>query len=372
MEIKPIINDTLEALGSKIESELGGLLDCQLALSPPRTSLVSKEQFFAQTGKKLVMTRMSVSGDREGELYVFCQLKDAVTLGGILIMLPPAELEKRVKKEEFSDEEADAFGEIANILSGDLNSAFEDIHPDKLHFKKTGLEIVIPGKVKPLDAEPFPPGTFVLASYGMNLDGKPLNELQLLFPAGLLGIEIPATIEKPVEETFVPVTELPSEAPADAKTVIRPATAGESARTEVPAREAIEPAEAGEAKPVVLVVAAETESAGLLIEVLRENGWQAKLLGGKENFKDVLQDCGGDIRGIILVMGEIEDQSLAAAIKLRSAFGKTVPLVAAGSHWTRSTVLQAVKYGIRDILVLPASAEEILEKASAHFSSNHP
>jgi DNA-binding NtrC family response regulator len=108
------------------------------------------------------------------------------------------------------------------------------------------------------------------------------------------------------------------------------------------------------------------------MEVLRENGWQAKLLGGKENFKDVLQDCGGDVRGIILVMGEIEDQSLAAAIKLRSAFGKSVPLVAAGSHWTRSTVLQAVKYGIRDILVLPASAEEILEKASAHFNPNHP
>ncbi|MEZ4485905.1 MAG: hypothetical protein R2864_15530 [Syntrophotaleaceae bacterium] len=45
--------------------------------------------------------------------------------------------------------------------------------------------------------------------------------------------------------------------------------------------------------------------------------------------------------------------------------------MAAGSQWTRSKVLQAVKYGVCDILVTPATADEVLEKVEAHFKAVH-
>jgi len=118
-----------------------------------------------------------------------------------------------------------------------------------------------------------------------------------------------------------------------------------------------------------LVLASEKASGDQLVDVLRDNGWQATLLGGKENFKEVLQSQGGEVRGVFLVMGDMEEQNFAATIKIRSACGASVPLVAAGSHWTKTKVLQAVKYGICDILVLPASPEEILEKVTIHFAA---
>jgi chemotaxis protein CheY-P-specific phosphatase CheC len=364
MEIKPSIIGTLEDLGSKIESELGGLLDCQLDIALSQISLVSKAEFFSNTRKKMVMTRMVATGDKEGPLYVFCQLKDAVKLGGILIMLPPAELEKRIKQEDFGEEEADAFGEIANILSGDLNSAFEDLYPEKLHFKKTGLEVVVPTKVKPDDSEPFPPGRYVCANYAVHLDGQELEGLIFLFPAEVLGME-PLEAEMPVQEdSFVPAENPPSAGEADSASMIRPAVAQESAEGTVAE------GPTAEVKTVVLVVVDGKGSADLLAEVLRKNGWQAMLLGGKENFKEILQDCQGEVKGVFLVMENIEDQSIATAIKVRSAFGKSVPLIAAGAKWTRTKVLQAVKYGVRDILVLPATAEEILEKTAKHFAES--
>jgi chemotaxis protein CheY-P-specific phosphatase CheC len=356
MEIKKVIIDTLEDAGSKIETELGGLLGCQLAFSSPETTLVNKAEFFSATRKKMVMTHMAISGDKEGSLYVFCQLKDAVKLGGILIMLPPAELEKRIKKEEFGEEEADAFGEIANILSGDLNSAFEDSYPEKFHFKKTDLQVVLPAKVDAESAEPFPPGDFVCASYPMRLEDQELGELALLFPAEVLGMAASQAAE---EDAFVPSGFPLSAGTADEGSGIFPATrakaVGEAAAAE---------------NTIVLIVAEGKGSAETLAEVLQESGWGARLLGGKENFKEVLQNTGAEVRGIFLVMENIEDQSFATAIKIRSAFGKTVPLIAAGSQWTRTNVLQAVKYGVRDILVLPATKEEILEKAAAHFTGS--
>ncbi|MEZ4598823.1 MAG: hypothetical protein R2940_03420 [Syntrophotaleaceae bacterium] len=365
MEIKKVIISTLEDAGCKIETELGGLLGCQLTISSPTTSQLSKSEFFSGIGKKMVLTRMAVSGDKEGSLYVFCQLKDAVKLGGTLIMLPPAELEKRIKKEEFGEEETDAFGEIANILSGDLNAAFEECYPEKLHFKKIDLQVLLTAKVDPGSDDPFPPGDYVCASYPMNLDDQTLGDLILLFPAGILGMgAVPAEVPPAEEEMFVPSELPPAAGGADVESLVRPV---------VRTKGAADNGAAGESdqglggKAVVLIVSEAKGSAESLLEVLQANGWGAKLLGGKENFKEVIEDTVAEVRGVFLVMENIEDQSFATAIKIRSAFGKSVPLIAAGSQWTRTKVLQAVKYGVRDILLLPATSEEILEKVSAHF-----
>jgi hypothetical protein len=323
----------------------------------------------------MVMTHMGISGDREGDFFVFCQLKDAVMLGGILIMLPPAELEKRVKKEDFAEEEADAFGEIANIISGDLNGAFEECYPDKLHFKKTALEIVVPSKIKPMEEKPFPPGNYLLASYPVTLDGQELSALDLLFPAAVLDLEDSAAVVSPAaptsaaqESTFVPEVP-PVEAGsgavrAEPETVVQ-APAGVTDRE---GEQAVEDGQGSPGqKPLVVVVSTEKDSAGPFVDALEGHGWQTKLVGNKENFQEIARQAGGVTRGVFLVMTTIEDQSIAAAIKVRSAFGSTVPLIAAGSEWTRTKVLQAVKYGICDILVLPASPEEIMEKVTVHF-----
>jgi chemotaxis protein CheY-P-specific phosphatase CheC len=389
MEIDPIITDVFEEVGNKVAMSLGGMLGCELELPAPTTSLLSKKEFFAQTRKKQVVVRMSVSGDQEGDVYVLCLLKNAVLLSGTLIMLPPGELEERVKKETFGEEEVDSFGEIANIISGDLCSAFEELYPEKLHFKKAGMEALAPSKVKVDGPEPFPPGLYLKAAYPFTLDGKALDELVFLFPAAMLGITVPEAqdleIQPPVdssvsaaelaarrlvnpEEAAALLGELSPDSSSAAGIVVETTSKAKPVQAGQPISMEEEPAGEG-AEPVILVIAIDGSNGQTICTLINEQGYNATLVDRKENFKDLSKTLGGRVKGLVLAMDEIGEQSFSVAIKVRTAFGQSVPLMAAGSQWTRSKVLQAVKYGVCDILVTPASAEEVLEKVEAHFKS---
>ena len=388
MEIDPIITDVLEEVGSKIAVGLGGMLGCEMALPAPSTILASKKEFFAQTRKKQVMVRMIVSGDHEDDIYVFCRLKDAVQLGGTLIMLPPAELEERVKKEAFGEEEVDSFGEIANIVSGELCSSFEELYPEKLHFKMDGLEAIVPSKIKVDAPEPFPPGLYLKVAYPVTLDGQALDELLMLFPAAMLGISVPEVPDLETQsDTDAPVAAgtgtgrlvNPEEAAAllgelspDSSSAAGITVETTSEAKLIPAGQPILTEETPNlegAEPVILVVAIDGTYGQAISTMINEHGYNATLVDRKENFNDLSKSLHGRVKGLVLAMDEIGDQSFSVAIKVRTAFGESVPLMATGSQWTRSKVLQAVKYGVCDILVTPASAEEVLEKVEAHFKA---
>lgn len=388
MEIDPIITDVLEEVGNKIAVGLGGMLGCEMSLPAPTTILASKKEFFAKTRKKQVIVRLSVSGEHEGDVFLFCRLKDAVQLAGTLIMLPPGELEERVKKETFGEEEVDSFGEIANIISGELCSAFDELYPEKLHFKKADLGAIVPSKIKMDAPEPFPPGLYLKVAYPVTFVGEGMDELLILFPAAMLGISVP---EAPDLETE-PSEEAPASTGSASGRLVNPEEAAallgdlspdssSAAGIAVETTAAAKPAQAGQpiqmneapnheaGKPVILVVAIDGNSGQTINSMINEHDYNATLVDRKENFNDLSKSLNGRVRGLVLAMDEIGDQSFSVAIKVRTAFGNTVPLIATGSQWTRSKVLQAVKYGVCDILVTPASEEEVLEKIEANFKA---
>lgn len=388
MEIDPIIIDVLSEVGVKAAAGLGGMLGCELDLPEPTTALVSKKEFFAQTRKKQVMVRMIVSGDREGDIYVSCRLKDAVLLAGTLIMLPPAELEERVKKEIFGEEEVDSFGEIANIVSGELCSAFDELYPESLHFKMDGLEAIVPSKIKMDAPEPIPPGLYLKVSYPVTLDGEVLDELLMLFPAAMLGISVPETPDLEAESA----AEASVDGGSVARRLVDPEEAAallgdlapdssSSAGIAVETNSQMKPAQAGqpipmdgepefaEGEPIILVVAIDGVYGQTINTMINGHGYNSTLVDRKENFNDLSKSLRGRVKGLVLAMDEIGDQSFSVVIKVRTAFGESVPLMATGSQWTRSKVLKAVKYGVCDILVTPASEEEVLEKVEAHFKA---
>lgn len=388
MEIDPIITDVLEDVGSKIAMGLGGMLGCELTLPAPSTILTTKKELFAKTRKKQVMVRMIVSGDHEGDIFIFCRLKDAVQLGGTLIMLPPAELEERVKKEIFGEEEADSYGEIANIVSGELCSAFDELYPEKLHFKMDGLESIVPSKIKMDSPEPFPPGLYLKAAYPVTLDGQELDELLMIFPAAMLGISVPETPDLEAESS----EETPAASESAPGRLVNPEEAAallgdlspdscSSAGIAVETTPEVKPVQAGQpiqmdeelnlegAEPVILVVAIDGSYGQEINSMINDHGYNSALVDRKENFNDLSRSLNGRVKGLVLAMDEIGDQSFSVAIKVRTAFGESVPLMATGSQWTRSKVLKAVKYGVCDILVTPASEEEVLEKVEVHFKA---
>ncbi|WP_225071596.1 hypothetical protein [Desulfuromonas sp. CSMB_57] len=351
MYSKPIIDRLLENLGERIGTGLSELLGCSITTTPVRWQLTTKQDFFLHCRKKQVMTDMALSGSKEGTLYIFCHLKDAILLGGTLIMLPPGELEKKVAKEEFAEDEADAYNEIGNIVSGELNAAFEEGFPDKLHFRKLGQQVVVPGKVDPDSAEPIPAADYFQLSYVLGMDGQDLQSLDLLFPPACFGVEPRIEVEPEVVAEPVSVEPPPLAQPPRAEPAVPP---------EEPPK-AVEPP-----RPRVLIVGENQEAMAMLTAQAETAGLQSLLLPFQGDFQSARKPD-QPLQGILLVMDESKEQGLAAIIKARSTFGEVLPLIAVGASWTKSQVLQAARYGVRDILLLPATHEEIAALLQRHF-----
>lgn len=340
------ITAIFEALAEKLASGLTDLLGCEMEVSLISERRVSKSDFFASFRKKLVMANMDVSGSREGKMQCFCQLKDAVLLGGTLIMLPPAELEKQVRKEEFSEDEADAYGEIVNIVSGELCQAFDEMAVDKLHFKKNDIEVVLPAKVAIDSPDPFPPGEIYQVSFNMALEGQQLQTMEMVFPPALLGL-INEKVEVSVDaETEMPSSSVKAEAAA---TLSEPSVATPAAGSDV-------------AENMVLVIAGRKEDVHDLADACVAEGYVPQIAGYQADFQPFGPNGATPVKGVVFTMDDSKELGLAAIIKAKAVFGGSVPLVAAGGQWTRSQVLQAVKYGVCDIVVLPASPDDIREK----------
>ena len=329
---RKLVDRLLEECREKLEEEVGALLGCEAKFQHVENRLISKEDFFFEevTGKQ-VMANMDVVGEVEGSSYFFVGLKDAIHIGGTLIMLPQSELEAVVADEEFGDDTQDAYSEIANIIAGAYSSVFEDQYVQHLRFVKTGIETIVPMKVVVDSDQPIADRQYYMSSMALTISGRKLGVVRLLVPGSLLQIEMP---EAPVTQQEEPVVSV---------------LAGKKP-------EADAGADVAAAQADILLIGDDEVEAAKLAAVLEELGYRVSRLGYKDNVHRYLNR---ELKAVYLVMREVSEQGFGIAIKINASC--RVPLIAAGPGWTRSKVFKAVKYGVSDILLTPASREDIEE-----------
>ncbi|MDY0267682.1 hypothetical protein [Trichloromonas sp.] len=327
-------NEILE----KLSEEVGGLLGQDFTVDDITHGLRSRDEIYAPLSGKQVLSTLTVSGDAEGLAYVVIGLKDAITLGGTLILLPPDEMAARRKKQLFDGEVSDAYGEIANIMAGVYTAVFIEHADPKLHFKKTELKEFTPS---PSDST-IPPGAYYTCSGQAKMDGAPLGPLSILIPPQLLKLPLPGGVDNK-EEGAAPAS---PEAPRAIQETSGPIVLDSEG---------------------LLMVVSETQQSAEAFARNFSDQCRCNLacLHFQEDFPGAIQ--GRKVLGVFLAMREVGERGLASIIKIQSAVGEKTPLIAAGPEWTRKTVLQAVKYGARDILVTPANSGEILVKIRQHM-----
>ncbi|SDE27977.1 hypothetical protein [Desulfuromonas thiophila] len=341
---------TLKAALNQCGEEIGTMLGIEISLSSLTTGYISKEEYFAKPGAKATCTQMLVSGDSSGISYFLVDLKDAIFFGGSLIMLPTDELEKNIQSGTLEGETADAFGEVANIISGALVQTFDEMYPRKFHLKKGEQQTFTPAKVLPEQPTPFPPGEYFQVCASMDADEQDLGRLCFLVPVDLLHIP-PRPAEAGWGQPAVPAS--------------RPAAAQDGAGASVAPQPAAEPAAtAAAAEKAVVLVYQQPQQPQLYQQVLQQAGYQVLCYEAGERFSDLRHY---QLLGGFLVMEAVDDEGFAALIKVRAELPDKAPLVVAGPQWTRSDVLKAVRYGVHDILVSPASEAEIAEKCAGHL-----
>ncbi len=351
---KKRVDACLKECSVRMGDEVGALLGAEVKFTDHTTKIVNKEDFFFdEASGKQILAHMDVVGDLEGKSYLYVGLKDAIFIGGTLIMLPPSELDIIVAEEDFNDDAEDAYGEIANIISGVYTKVFEEQYPNKIRFIKTALEQVVPMKVDSESDEPMPDVIYYMATSRINIGDREMGNLHFLIPAPLF------QLEQLAEENSADDAADGSGTGSSISGKAAPAASGSS----VGVREAGE----GEKNPEFLLVSNDDRECSKICSVLESRGHAYRVLDYKESVNDHLP---GEVRAVVLVMAEVDEKALGVAIKISSA--SQLPLIAAGPEWTRTKVIKAVKYGVDDILLTPADDEDIhakIETVSAKIAA---
>jgi CheY-like chemotaxis protein len=305
-------------------------------------------------------------------------------------MLPEDQIEEQKNGGTLDGEIEDAYGEIANILSGSLTQTFLDRYPQQIRFIKTESETVVPTKVDVASDQPFPDGKYYLASFAIHLEGHDLHRILLIFPAEVFDLDnAPAdTTAQAASNSSTATTGAETTAsgdtnePAPGEWGGPPVTAkdepstektptatknGENAGATAPAATEVNSPTPQEptGAPIVLVISDQPAEAEPFVEILSSENYESRVLTFQDEIRGLFQQH--KILGILLVMAQVGEKGFASAIKLQSAGRPLPPIIFAGPEWTRSAVLRAVKYGAKDILVTPASNDEIQDKVSRHF-----
>ncbi len=341
------IDGILEACQKKISEEVGALLGVDVKLTELDNRPVTKEDFFyEETSGKQVLAHMEIIDEEEDKSYLFIGLKDAIRIGGILIMLPPNEIEVAVSEDDFSVDAEDAYGEIANIISGVYTSVFQEQYSENIRFVKTNLEEVAPMKVTIETDEPISDQLHYLNSSKVTIDEKELGKVHMLFPLAALGLES-LTLEQKEEA---------SETTAEKSSIT---AAGSSTENQVPGKVT----DIGVVTSAdILIIGDDDAEVTKIVNHIKSTNLTATSLTFKDNVNSYITD---DLKVVFLVMTEVNEQSFGAVIKVSSAC--SVPLVAAGPGWTRTKVIKAVKYGVNDILLTPATDDDIKEKIEGNM-----
>ncbi len=147
MDQQKRINKVLEAVEARVQNEVGTLLGADFTLIGGERTLVSKEAAFDNLQGKQICAQMDITGEITGKGCLLIGIKDGIRLGGTLIMLPSAELEEVIGREEYSEELEDSYGEIANIIAGSFTKDFEEMYPKSCRFVRKEQKVIIPAKV---------------------------------------------------------------------------------------------------------------------------------------------------------------------------------------------------------------------------------
>ena len=335
-----VMADCLARTADAVGNPLGG----SLRITPERQLVLDRQEALAQAGGLQVLTRLTVRGEGEGEGCVLTDLPTAAALGGSLLMLPEHELAAAMGADRLDPDLADGFAEVVTVIAGACTAVFaEQDRVARLGFDRGPVETAVP------DRRTLPASGYCLAAGRVSFAGRDLGRLQLLVPASLLGVELPELSADAALEEAERSTGAGPEATVTASETAEKEGSGPGCESDPPP-----------AVEVVLFSDDRGESERILA-MLAEMGCTGRVC----HFKDPVQGAlAPGVRMVVLVMGEVSEQGFGVAIKLASA-GLRAPLVAAAPAWTRTLVLQAVKYGVRDILVTPVTAADLRQRMAA-------
>jgi len=259
-----------------------------------------------------------------GRFYLLFSLSDAIVMSSILLGIPAPRIQEKRRLSIQEPDDVDAFGEIANQVIGSFNSVFQPKLPDKVHLKLLPPQRYIPEVDALSDEVPFPEGSYLMYRAPLEIAGFEMERLDILIPHELANL-------------FDPQPVVAEEAAPQAEEFPEPVSA----------------------RPSCVLVLGDDQARQEIVEGLSDSGLSLTDAPLSADLAGLFSQ-GDDFRVAVISLKRAADRDLAICkrvVPMMNKSGGSVVLCA--PEWTRSTVLKALKSGVKDVLVQPLDPQEL-------------
>ena len=331
-----LISELLPVLQRELTDLLGPTVQigCKGSATAPLAGLLSQAGATSH-----LPTLISLSGAARNRGWLIAETADAMRLGMLLIEGAPGVFIPTALAGPFSADCQDGYNEICAIFVEVLNIVLQDLSEGELMAEKhldDGNEMGYPeNDIQEIDDDP----SWWLCSFEVAADKVSCGTMHLMLPLTVVD-------DLRVDETGIEVADGSTESPEPAvmeKISSRPGRSG----LDVPVEAATK---------ILLLEAAATYIPGILT-AFESAGIEVERISPVE---ELSRSDLASYFAVLLVVDKLDEISLGMVIKLKSY--SSIPLLVAATQWTQTDVMKALRYGVDDIVMLPAESEELVQK----------
>ena len=334
-----------EMLGTALKQageESGMLLGQDLTISLADSLKTNKTSYFGQLEDACFVIGVDSLEAYSGKFYLVFTLRDAIVMSGTLLGIPPARIQEKRRLSIIENDDFDAFSEIGNMINGSLNTVFQGSLPDKVRLKVLPPKKYIPEIDKITDEEPIPDGEYLMFRSKLEMGAHEMNYLDVMIPVPLANLYDP-----PVEAPPEPVEEKAAPGGSE-EAVLKAVGPGMSSDAE-------------EGIDTIVVLDDDDDTRRLIVDVVSFTGF--KVMEGVLNADIKELFSGRKVRLVIICSVDADDSVLSVCIKVNAMRQDSPPpIIMSAQRWTRTAALKALKYGARDIVIMPCANDELQSK----------
>lgn len=322
------LQSMLDAAMKQAGEESSMLLGQSLTVAASDVLNTDRKSYLAGEDSAIYVVGVESREAYPGRFYLLFALSDTIVMSSILLGIPPARIQEKRRLSIQEPDDADAFGEIANQIIGSFNSVFQPNLPEKVHLKLLPPQKYVPEMDPLTDEVPFPEGAYLMYRAPLEIAGQEMNRLDIMIPHPLANLFDPQP-----EEVLAAVTAEP-EAEA-APEVIAP--------------------------PASILVLGDDQSRHELVEGLSGSGMHLIDAPLGADLPGLFSQ--GDVKLTIISLKHTSDRDLAICkrvVPVADRSGGAVVLCA--PEWTRTSVLKALKAGVKGVLMPPFDPQELTSK----------
>lgn len=314
--------ETLISTFPRICNDSCKLTNKQFFLTDPVLRIAALKSFFSKD-ETYGLAKLAIEEFYDGEMLLIFTVKDAITIGSILLALEDNAIRENANKRVFDADGLDAFKEFCNQVCGMLDNELRPKLPKPVHLKLTTIHTINSSNVNTALSEDAINEECLILTAKMRILG---------FDDGQFTISLSKLIG---EEFFC---------------------------------EAIED-ENKKFKGTILAI----DDSKLDLRIMKKflsNEYQVMVAESANNALSMLQKHRIDLVLMDIYMPGVDGLTLCERIK-RNAMSDDIPIIICSASPTQDNVVKAVRAGAVDFLVKPFTRQKLLEKISKHIKKNN-